>query len=113
MDNCLFCKIANKEIPSTVVYEDEDLFAFRDIDPQAPVHILLIPKVHIASARELTEQHAALLAKAFTVAAKLAQDEGLDNGYRIVTNIGADGGQSVEHLHFHLLGGRQLGWPPG
>lgn len=113
MDDCLFCKIAKGEIPSTMLYEDDDIIAFRDIDPQAPVHILLVPKQHIQSAEQLTQENGPLLGKIFEVAAKLYQQEGGANGYRIVTNIGKQGGQSVPHLHFHLLAGRQLGWPPG
>lgn len=113
MSDCLFCKIANGEIPSEFLYEDDDLVAFRDIDPQAPVHILLVPKAHIESAQALTEADGALLGKLYCVAARLAADAGLEKGYRVVTNVGAEGGQSVAHLHFHLLGGRQMGWPPG
>ena len=97
---CIFCKIANGEIPSTKVYEDDKMLAFRDLDPQAPVHILMIPKEHI-------------VAHIFTVAKKIAAAEGLTNGYRIVNNCGEDGGQTVKHLHFHLLGGRSMAWPPG
>ena len=104
---CIFCKIANGEIPSTKVYEDDKMLAFRDLDPQAPVHILMIPKEHIASADDLTEENAQIVAK------KIAAAEGLTNGYRIVNNCGEDGGQTVKHLHFHLLGGRSMAWPPG
>lgn len=113
MPDCLFCKIVGGEIPSQFLYEDDDMVAFRDIDPKAPVHILLVPKAHIEDAAALTEVEGALLGKMFAVAAKLAKQEGLENGWRVVTNVGKDGGQSVPHLHFHLLGGRQLGWPPG
>ena len=113
MPDCLFCKIAGGEIPSQFLYEDDDMVAFRDIDPKAPVHILLVPKAHIVDAAALSEDDSALLGKMFAVAAKLAKQEGLENGWRVVTNVGKDGGQSVPHLHFHLLGGRQLGWPPG
>lgn len=113
MPDCLFCKIAAHEIPSTVLYEDKDLITFRDIEPQAPFHILIVPKQHIQSAADLSAQHATLLAKVFETAAKLCIQEGITNGYRVVTNIGPDGAQSVPHLHFHVLGGRQLGWPPG
>ena len=114
MDNCLFCKIAEGQIPSKIVYQDEDVVAFEDINPQAPHHILLIPQRHIASIADVTEEDGALLAALFTVATKLAHKLGLDErGYRIVTNVGPDAGQAVFHLHFHLLGGRSLGWPPG
>lgn len=111
--DCLFCKIAAHEIDADVVHEREGLLAFRDTNPQAPVHVLLIPKQHLASASELTGEHGPLLAEMFEVMASIAQDESLSEGHRIVTNIGPDAGQSVDHLHFHLLGGRGLGWPPG
>ena len=114
MDNCLFCKIAQGQVPSKIVYQDEDVVAFEDINPQAPHHILLIPRRHIASIADLTEEDGPLLARLFMVAAKLAHQLGLDErGYRIVTNTGPDAGQSVFHLHFHLLGGRKFSWPPG
>lgn len=113
MADCLFCKIASKEIPSIVLYEDELVLAFRDIDPKAPTHVLIIPKEHIDSAACLTEAQGPLLGRLFACAAQIARDEGLDKGWRLVSNVGAQGGQTVEHLHFHLLGGRQLGWPPG
>lgn len=113
MDDCLFCKIAGGSIPTNMLYEDEDLVAFRDIDPQAPLHILLVPKQHIPSAQQLTEVDAPLLGKVFEVAAMLYEREGLTEGYRLVTNVGKHGGQSVPHLHFHLLAGRQMAWPPG
>ena len=92
---------------------DELILAFRDLDPQAPTHVLIIPKEHIASANEITEENAAVVAHIFTVAKKIAAQEGLENGYRIVNNCGEDGGQTVKHLHFHLLGGRSMKWPPG
>ncbi len=112
--NCLFCKIAAGEIPSSKVYEDEIVYAFRDIEPQAPVHILIIPKEHIASANELTEENASVVGHIFAVAVKIAKEEGIaEGGYRIVNNCGKDGGQTVGHLHFHMLGGRSLQWPPG
>ena len=112
--DCLFCKIINGDIPSQKVYEDEKVYAFRDIEPQAPVHILIIPKEHIASANELKEENASVAGHIFAVAAKIAKDEGIaDGGYRIVNNCGQDGGQTVGHLHFHMLGGRSLAWPPG
>jgi histidine triad (HIT) family protein len=113
MEDCLFCKIVAGDIPSTVVYQDEDVFAFRDINPQAPQHILIIPKRHIPSIVELTLEDGPILAHLFTVTNKLAQDLQLERGYRVVTNVGKDAGQSVLHLHFHLLGGRALKWPPG
>lgn len=111
--DCLFCKIVNGEIPSNKVYEDETVFAFRDIEPQAPTHILIIPKQHIKSAAEIDESNSAVVAHIFEVAAKLAKQEGLTDGYRIVNNCGDLAGQSVKHLHFHLMGGREFGWPAG
>jgi histidine triad (HIT) family protein len=114
MDNCLFCKIAEGQIPSKIVYQDEDVVAFEDVNPQAPYHILLIPRRHITSMADLTEEDGPLLARLFMVAAKLAHKLGFDeSGYRFVTNVGPDAGQSVFHLHFHLLGGRKFAWPPG
>ena len=114
MEDCLFCKIAAGQIPSNKLYEDETLLAFYDIDPQAPVHFLVIPKRHIASAAALTEEDAALLGHVFTVIAAQCKKLGIaENGYRVVTNVGRDGGQSVGHLHFHVLAGRSLAWPPG
>ena len=111
--DCIFCKIAAGEIPSKKAYEDDQIYAFYDLDPQAPVHILLIPKKHISSARELDESNSGIVAHIFAVAAKLARELGLENGFRIVNNCGEDGGQTVQHLHFHLLGGRKMAWPPG
>ena len=108
MEDCLFCKIAAGEIPSNKLYEDDTLLAFYDIDPQAPVHFLVIPKRHIASAAALTEDDAALLGHIFAVIAKLAKEVGLDNGYRVISNVGEDAGQTVKHLHFHVLGGEKL-----
>jgi histidine triad (HIT) family protein len=114
MENCLFCKIATGAIPSNIVYQDEDVVAFVDINPQAPKHFLLIPRQHIASIADLTLEDGPILAKLFTTVQKLAHDMGIDEkGYRFLTNVGPDAGQSVFHLHFHLLGGRKLGWPPG
>ncbi len=106
--DCLFCKIIAGEIPSQKVYEDDQLLAFRDIAPQAPVHILVIPKVHIGSVDGITEENAALVARIFTVIPKIAAQEGLTGGYRVVSNCGADAGQTVPHLHFHILGGKEL-----
>lgn len=111
--DCIFCKIAAGEIPSTKVYEDERVVAFNDLDPQAPVHILIIPKEHIASAAEINESNSCVVAHIFEVAAKIAKEKGLDDGYRIVNNCGESAGQSVKHLHFHLMGGRDFGWPAG
>jgi histidine triad (HIT) family protein len=111
--DCLFCKIAAGEIPSNKLYEDSELLAFYDIDPQAPVHFLVIPKAHIPSAAVIDEQNAAIIGKVYSVIARLAKELKLDNGFRIVTNCGEDGGQTVGHLHFHVLAGRNLSWPPG
>ena len=114
MADCLFCKIAAGDIPSNKLFEDDQLLAFYDIDPQAPVHFLVIPKKHIDSAAVLTEDDAALLGHIYAVIAQLAARLGIaENGYRVVTNVGADGGQSVKHLHFPVLAGRSLAWPPG
>lgn len=111
--DCIFCKIANKEIPSKKAYEDELVYGFYDLDPQAPVHVLIIPKEHISSVMDINKDNSSIVAHVFEVAAKLAKELGLDNGFRIVNNCGEDGGQSVMHLHFHLLGGRSMKWPPG
>ena len=113
MENCLFCKIAAGQIPSNKLFEDDTLLAFYDIDPQAPVHFLVIPKQHVDSAACLTENDAALVGHIFAVIAKIAADLNLENGYRVVTNVGEDGGQSVKHMHFHVLAKRSLAWPPG
>lgn len=113
MENCLFCKIVAGDIPSTKVYEDESVLAFRDIDPQAPEHILVIPKEHIQSAAHVTAENSAVVAHIFEVIGRLAADLGLDKGFRVVSNVGEQGQQSVPHLHFHLLGGRDMTWPPG
>jgi len=112
--NCLFCKIAANEIPATVVFEDNELMAFRDINPQAPAHILIIPKHHIATINDSEEQDAQLLGSMILRAKKLAQSEGInESGYRLVFNINSGGGQEVYHIHLHLIGGRQMTWPPG
>lgn len=111
--DCLFCKIIGGEIPSNKAYEDDTVFAFRDIDPQAPVHILIVPKEHIASAKDINESNSAVVAHIFEVAAKIAKAEGLDDGFRIVNNCGDSAGQTVKHLHFHLMGGREFTWPAG
>lgn len=114
MADCIFCKIINGEIPSSKVYEDENIYAFRDIEPQAPQHIVIVPKKHISSANELDNDTAKLVGQVFLAAARIAKEQGFgENGYRIVNNCGKDGGQTVGHLHFHLLAGRNLGWPPG
>lgn len=113
MDNCLFCKIINGDIPSSKVYEDDIVLAFNDIEPQAPVHILIIPKMHIKSAAEINEDNSMIVAHIFQVAAKIAKEMGLTDGFRIVSNCGDSAGQSVKHLHFHLLSGRDFTWPPG
>ena len=112
MNDCLFCKIAAGEIPSKKVYEDELCLAFYDIDPQAPVHFLVIPKAHIGSAAEITAENAQIVAHIFTVIAETTKKLGLES-YRIVSNIGEQAGQSVHHLHFHVLSGRDMTWPPG
>jgi histidine triad (HIT) family protein len=111
--DCLFCRIASGEIPAARVHDDDLVFAIRDINPQAPLHVIVLPREHIASAADLTEASGPLLGRMFAVAADIAGREGLDGGWRLVTNVGADGGQSVAHLHVHLLGGRAMGWPPG
>ena len=110
MNDCLFCKIVNKEIPSTIVYEDEEILAFRDINPVTPVHVLVIPKKHISSLAELTPEDEAIVGKIYMVINKIAKQEGiLEKGFRVIVNCGEDGGQEVKHLHFHLLGGTKLG----
>lgn len=106
--NCLFCKIIAGEIPSTKVYEDEKILAFRDIAPQAPTHILVVPKEHIADCNAVTEENAAVVAHIFAAIPQIAKAEGLENGYRVVSNCGEDAGQTVQHLHFHILGGKKL-----
>lgn len=113
MSDCLFCKIVAKEIDSTVVHESSEVLAFQDINPGAPTHVLVIPKRHIASANDLTEADGDLLAEMFQTMTAVAAAAGVEDGHRIVTNVGADAGQSVHHLHFHVLGGRSLSWPPG
>ena len=111
--SCLFCKIAAGDIPSRKLYEDDQVLAFYDINPEAPVHFLVIPKQHIVSAAEITPENSAIVAHIYEVIAKLARELNLENGFRIVNNTGADGGQTVEHIHFHVLAGRSLAWPPG
>ena len=111
--DCIFCKIAAGEIPSNKLYEDEKVIAFYDLAPQAPVHFLVIPKEHIKCADEITEANSEIIAHIFETISKIAKKLKLENGYRIVNNCGEDGGQTVGHLHFHVLGGRLLAWPPG
>ena len=113
MNDCLFCKIVDGAIPSAKVYEDERVLAFRDIAAKAPVHVLIIPKEHIASVAELREEDMDITAHLIRTAQKLAAELGLADGFRLVVNTGRDGGQTVGHLHIHLLGGRAMGWPPG
>ena len=109
MSDCLFCKIIDGEIPSQKVYEDDKCLAFKDISPLAPVHFLVVPKVHFASAAEVTEENEALIGHIYTVIAKLAKEMGFADGYRVVTNVGALAGQTVHHIHFHVLSGKELG----
>jgi histidine triad (HIT) family protein len=111
--NCVFCKIAEGQIPSTAVYQDELVYAFADIHPAAPVHVLIVPREHIGSLTETGESHRALLGHLLWVAGEIARKKELGNGYRVVVNTGKDGGQTVDHLHLHLLGGRAMTWPPG
>lgn len=114
MDDCIFCKIARGDIPAKVVYEDERVIAFNDINPQSPVHILIIPKKHIPTILDIEERDCGLIGHIHRVAADLARRSGVaEEGFRIVTNCNAGAGQTVFHLHFHLLGGRKLAWPPG
>ncbi len=114
MEDCIFCKIINKEIPAELVFEDEHIVAFNDINPQAPIHILLIPKVHCVSLNEIPEDKKSVLSHIFLKARQIAQEKGIaKNGYRIVLNTARDSGQEVLHIHFHLLGGRRMHWPPG
>ena len=108
MENCLFCKIAAGVIPSTKVYEDDSVLAFRDIAPQAPTHILVIPKAHISGCDGVTAENSQVVAHIFQVIPQIAKEEGLVNGYRVVSNCGDDAGQTVHHLHFHILGGKKL-----
>jgi len=113
MEDCLFCKIVKKEIPAKIVFENVSLIAFEDISPQAPTHILIIPKEHFASLIEIPEDKKGILAELLLAARQIAQEKGLTTGYRIVLNTGEESGQAVFHIHFHLLGGRQMAWPPG
>ena len=113
MSDCLFCKIVEGEIPSTKVYEDDMILAFRDLEPQAPEHVLVIPKKHIASLDDVTEEDQEILGYLMCKIKDIAADLGIENGYRVVNNCGEDGLQTVKHIHFHLLGKRKLTWPPG
>ncbi|MGE4485527.1 MAG: histidine triad nucleotide-binding protein [Oscillospiraceae bacterium] len=108
MSDCIFCKIAAGEIPSTCLYQDENVFVFRDINPQAPVHFLVIPKIHIASVAKIDEKNSAIVSKCFEIIPKIAAHEGLTGGYRVISNCGDDAGQTVHHLHFHVVGGRKM-----
>ena len=111
--DCLFCKIAAGEIPSKKIYENELVYAFYDIDPQAPFHAIIIPKEHISSAAEITAENSYLIAKVYEAVAEIAKLNNLEKGFRVVNNCGEDGGQTVGHIHFHLLARRNLAWPPG
>ena len=112
--DCLFCRIIRGELPSRMVLDADDILAFHDIAPRSPTHILLIPKVHIASAADITADDGPLLGRLFAAAARIARKQGIaDDGYRLVSNVGRWGGQTVDHLHVHLMGGRSFGWPPG
>ncbi|MGI6745474.1 MAG: histidine triad nucleotide-binding protein [Acutalibacteraceae bacterium] len=111
--DCIFCKIVNGEIPTKKVYENENMLGFYDVSPQAPVHILLIPKEHITSAADISKENSLVVAHIFEAASKLSKELNLSDGFRIVTNCGESAGQSVKHLHFHLMGGRNFSWPPG
>lgn len=114
MNDCLFCKMIAGEIPCNIVYENESVFAFRDIDPKAPTHILLIPRKHIRSINELGESDQTLAGELLLIAKKIAKDEGIDeSGFRTIFNTNSDGGQTVFHMHMHILGGRKMAWPPG
>lgn len=114
MSDCLFCKIVNKEIPATVVYESDTIVAFKDINPRAPIHILIIPKKHLATINDVSEEDALVLGEIILCAKRLASEMGISNdGYRLVYNVNEHGGQEVYHIHLHLLGGRKLTWPPG
>lgn len=111
--DCLFCKIANGEIPTSKVYEDDTVLAFNDVDPQAPTHILVIPKNHITSAADINKENSAVISHIFEVIAKLSKELNMGNGFRVVNNCGDSAGQSVKHIHFHLMSGREFTWPAG
>jgi histidine triad (HIT) family protein len=113
MPDCLFCKIIRGEIPSKKVYEDDKVFVFEDIQPSAPTHVLIIPKKHIAGLSEATPEDAEIIGYSHLIAAKIGRERGIETGYRTVYNVGPESGQSVFHLHLHLIGGRKMSWPPG
>jgi histidine triad (HIT) family protein len=114
MSDCLFCGIVEEKVPANIVYRDDSVVAFRDITPRAPVHILIIPRKHIVSVLDIDPDDGALIGQIFQVAARLAREHGIaESGFRVVVNAGPDAGQSVFHMHYHLLGGRQMSWPPG
>jgi histidine triad (HIT) family protein len=113
MTDCLFCRIVRGEIPAKKVYEDDQTFAFEDIHPQGPTHVLVIPKKHVRGLKEATAEEAELVGRCHLTAAKIARERGIEDGYRTVLNVGPNSGQSVFHLHVHLIGGRHLSWPPG
>ena len=114
MSDCLFCGIVEGKIKGNIVYQDNSVVAFKDINPKAPVHVLIIPRKHVAGVLDLTAEDGALIGHIFAVAARLAREQGIaESGFRVVVNSGADAGQSVFHLHYHLLGGRRMTWPPG
>jgi len=113
MSDCIFCKIGGKELPAKLIYEDADIFAFEDIHPQAPTHLLISPRKHMVSLNDATAEDTALLGRMLLVAKQLAAEHGISGGYRTVINNGAGAGQSVDHLHLHVLGGRAMRWPPG
>ena len=112
--DCIFCRIINKEVPSNIIYEDDDITAFYDINPQAPVHIMVVPKKHITTINGMSESDSGLIGKVFLVVKKLAEDNNIsEDGYRVVVNCNRNAGQEVFHIHFHLMGGRKFSWPPG
>jgi histidine triad (HIT) family protein len=113
MSECIFCRIVRNEIPAKKVYEDESVVAFEDLDPKAPTHVLVIPRKHIAGLKEAGSEDAEAVGRCHLAAARIARERNIENGYRTVLNVGPDSGQSVFHLHVHLIGGRKLGWPPG
>ena len=114
MSDCIFCKIIEKKVPARIVYEDDSVFAFEDVNPQAPVHTLIVPKKHISTLLDLKEEDSGLIGHIFKVAAKIAKDKGIaERGFRTVVNCNPESGQTVYHLHFHILGGRHMHWPPG
>ncbi|WP_294351102.1 histidine triad nucleotide-binding protein [uncultured Clostridium sp.] len=114
MEDCIFCKIIKGEIPSKKIYEDDKVYAFYDISPEAPVHFLVIPKEHICSVNDINEENSSIISHIFLAINKIVNDLGIaENGYRIVNNTGKDGGQTVHHMHYHVLAGRNLAWPPG